>query len=76
MLLASFMSDGCRVKLRLVPGEENSFLAQFSLVARGSSTALCLDGHSDVEPLRSATEIKQFEGKMSINMETKLHSTI
>lgn len=57
MRLASFMSDGCRVKLCLVPGEENSFLAQFSLLERGSSTALFWGGHSEVEPLRSATKI-------------------
>lgn len=55
MLLASLMSDGCRVKLALVPGEENSFLAQFSLLARGSSTALPLD----VEPFKSASKMKQ-----------------
>lgn len=46
MLLASFMRDGWRVKLRLVPGDEKRFLAQLSADARGSSTPFFLSGHA------------------------------
>lgn len=42
MLLAILMSDGCRVKLRLLaPGDGNRFLAQFPVGrGRGSRTHL------------------------------------
>lgn len=63
------------MKPRLVPGDENSFLAQFSALARGSCTTLFLGGHSDVECLRSATKIKQFEGKKMSNV-CKLNQTV
>lgn len=63
MLLAIFMSEGCRVKLRLAPGDENSFLAQFSKLARGSSITLFLGGHWDEECWSSEIKIKQREGK-------------
>lgn len=41
------------MKLRLVPGDENRFLAQFSTEERDSRTHLLLAGPSDVNSLRS-----------------------
>lgn len=57
MLLASFMREGCRVKLRLAPGDENRFLAQLSTDARDSSTLFFLDGNSDVDLSKSETRV-------------------
>ena len=58
MLLASFMREGCRVKLRLAPGDEKRFLAQFSTDERDSRMPLFLDWHLDVESSRSETQMK------------------
>lgn len=55
MLLASFMREGCRVKLRFAPGDENRFLAQFITFERDSSTVLFVGGRSVVELFRSET---------------------
>lgn len=55
MLLASFIREGCRVKRRFAPGDENRFLAQFSTEERDSRTPLLLDGHSTVEFFKSET---------------------
>lgn len=43
------------MKLRLAPGDEKSFLAQFSTDERDSRMPLFLDWHSDVESSRSET---------------------
>lgn len=55
MLFASLMREGCRVKLRLVPGDEKSFLAQLSRDALDSRTFVLLDEHSEVDLSRSKT---------------------
>ncbi len=55
MLLASFMSEGCRVKLRFAPGDENRFLAQFSTEERDASALFVLGGHSDLDFSESET---------------------
>lgn len=57
MLLANFMREGCRVKLRLLPGDENRFLAQLSIVARDSSTLFFLEEHSDAVFCKSEIRI-------------------
>ncbi|TNN58955.1 hypothetical protein EYF80_030868 [Liparis tanakae] len=49
MLLASLMREGWRVKPRLAPGDENSFLAQLSTDARDSRTLFLAATHSDVK---------------------------
>lgn len=59
MLLASFMREGCRVKLRLPPGDENRFLAQLSTEARDSRTVFFLGWHSDVVLFTSGRKIEQ-----------------
>lgn len=55
MLLASFMREGCRVKLRLAPVDENRFLAQLSIDERDSKTLLFLGEHSEAEFFRPET---------------------
>ena len=46
MLLANLTSEGCLVKPRFPPGEENRFLVQFS-TETGSHTLLAVDGRLD-----------------------------
>lgn len=55
MLFASFMREGCRVKLRLAPADENRFLAQLSIDERDSSTLLFLVKNSEAEFFKSET---------------------
>lgn len=49
IFLASFMREGCRVKLRLVAVDEKRFLAQFSTEAQGWNTLFFLPSAMDSE---------------------------
>lgn len=56
MLLASLMREGCRVKVRLLPGEEKRFFAQLSIEARDSSILLAVGAVVDAEVSTSETQ--------------------
>lgn len=58
MLLASLMREGCRVKPRLVPGDEKSFLAQLSTDARESRRVFLVPVTWDVELAKPDTRGK------------------